>query len=222
LRAATNLLQRILTFKEVYEQFVSPYLRNHRVDWDNHSEDVCYITPDEVLRRGAPQGAIEHEKKLELQTWVEKHAYRSPYHCSKVCEYEGYGDQLLEPVQRMNGVEGDKGEEGRPEGPPTTEDEKEEMDTIGEPDESDLNGQEWENSDNAKVLPPKNIGKDRKCFQWRYHEGVCCTSKHFSLGRPQRVKPGLQKWHSGWYIQGIQEWIKEAGECKEVLWAKAE
>jgi hypothetical protein len=59
---------------------------------------------------------------------------------------------------------------------------------------------------------------NRKCFQWRYHDGVCCTSKSFKLGTPRRAAQDEPEWHSGWYMKGIEDWIESKGECKEVAW----
>jgi hypothetical protein len=188
-----NSAQGTLIFKEVYEHFIAPHLRNYRVDWDNLSEDVCYISPDPTLRRNAPRRAVDREKKGDKLTPVERNAYRSPYHCSKVCEYEGYEGELPESVNEKNA------------GP-------DDFDDPGDEEAETEQGRE-----NKKPLR-KKLGGDRQCFQWLCHQGVCCTAQYFTLGRPKRVKPGILKWHAGWYVQGVQEWIEAAGECKDVLW----
>jgi len=58
----------------------------------------------------------------------------------------------------------------------------------------------------------------RKCFQYRYHKGVCCTSQSFKLGRSKGPDPeNEERWHSGWYLKGIKDWILAMGDC-EVAW----
>lgn len=78
--------------------------------------------------------------------------------------------------------------------------------------------------------------KSRKCFQWRYRDGVCCTSRSFRLGAPRhatweereaaKARPGDKggdrgeddvRWHSGWHVDGIRDWVDAMGEC-EVKW----
>ncbi|KAG7118274.1 hypothetical protein HYQ44_005417 [Verticillium longisporum] len=65
---------------------------------------------------------------------------------------------------------------------------------------------------------------DRRCFQYRYHNGICCTSRSFKLGAPRREAKGnkidkpTDVWHSGWHLQGIEDWIKAKGECDEPRW----
>ena len=58
----------------------------------------------------------------------------------------------------------------------------------------------------------------RQCFQWRFHEGVCCTGKSFSLGAPKREKDPEKKWTSGWFVDGINDWIEAKGECHGPSW----
>jgi hypothetical protein len=206
--------------KELYEQFVAPHLRNYRPDWDNFSEDVCYISPDPFLRSKAAPSAIKHEKKPEQQTWVEENAHRSPYHCSKVCEYEGYKGELPEPGDNTAEPD-DMEEEGETQDKmmrdsTSTQDKMEDSGNQDEPE--DLSLKKFKRKTQAKEPPRKNLGQNRKCFQWRYHGGVCCTNRHFTLGKPKKVKSGSWKHYSGWYLEGIQEWIEAAGECKDVMW----
>lgn len=59
--------------------------------------------------------------------------------------------------------------------------------------------------------------RSRKCFQWRYNQGACCTSRSFKLGKP-RHEPDEGKWSSGWFVRGINDWVQERGECTEVEW----
>ena len=54
----------------------------------------------------------------------------------------------------------------------------------------------------------------RRCFQWRYHKDVCCIARSFKLGKPRREEKPEEKWTSGWFIQGINDWIEAKGECQ--------
>jgi hypothetical protein len=60
--------------------------------------------------------------------------------------------------------------------------------------------------------------KDRKCFQWRYNRGACCTSRSFKLGKPRKEGREEDKWTSGWFTQGINDWIDTQDACDEPAW----
>lgn len=78
-----------------------------------------------------------------------------------------------------------------------------------------------EGSEAIRMQSPqkRQLVEERQCFQHRYHEGVCCTSKSFKLGAPKTVgAPEEEKWYSGWYLKGIEDWISAAGECGEPFW----
>lgn len=50
------------------------------------------------------------------------------------------------------------------------------------------------------------------CFSWRYREGRCCTSDKFRLGYPVSAKKEVNA-TSGWFVEGINRWIEEDGQC---------
>ena len=60
--------------------------------------------------------------------------------------------------------------------------------------------------------------KDRSCFQWRYNRGACCVSRSFKLGRPRREDKEEDKWTSGWFVNGIEDWIEARAQCEKVDW----
>lgn len=63
----------------------------------------------------------------------------------------------------------------------------------------------------------------RKCFQWSWNDGVCCTSGSFKLGEPRDQNDDPNKrWTSGWYLKGISDWIDAKGNCTEIAWRKPE
>lgn len=63
---------------------------------------------------------------------------------------------------------------------------------------------------------------ERTCFQWRYYMGKCCVSDTFSMGYPSsKYEEGDIT--SGWFVEGIEEWIDEFGQCDEgIKWMEAE
>ncbi|KAJ3490757.1 hypothetical protein NLG97_g5724 [Lecanicillium saksenae] len=64
--------------------------------------------------------------------------------------------------------------------------------------------------------------EDRNCFSWRYREGKCCISDTIRLGYPVRAKNEGDA-TSGWFVDGIERWIAEHGQCSEgTEWVKAE
>ena len=56
--------------------------------------------------------------------------------------------------------------------------------------------------------------KGRRCFQWRYNKNVCCTASSFKLGKPKVESNKEDRWMSGWFVDGINDWIKAKGDCK--------
>jgi hypothetical protein len=57
----------------------------------------------------------------------------------------------------------------------------------------------------------------RKCFQWKYENGVCFTSPTFTFGNPtQEPKEGdgdEGAVTSGWFVKGIHDWVDAMGHC---------
>lgn len=63
---------------------------------------------------------------------------------------------------------------------------------------------------------------NRRCFQWKYEDGVCWTSPHFTLGTPSPPKVDNEEEGedgdgevvtSGWFVKGITDWIDAMGDC---------
>ncbi|KAK2589898.1 hypothetical protein QQS21_012425 [Conoideocrella luteorostrata] len=75
---------------------------------------------------------------------------------------------------------------------------------------------------------------NRRCFQWKYEDGVCCTSPHFRLGNPIPPKEKKERDSnekedkeeedeedeenedavvSGWFVKGISDWVNTMGDC---------
>lgn len=90
-------------------------------------------------------------------------------------------------------------------------------------EEFDHLGTDLERSDFVKAKYDEKEGdvdfkKDRKCFQWRYHKGICCTSRSFKFGKPRPEKEKNERWTSGWFVQGIHDWVEARGECDSIAW----
>ncbi|KAI2624067.1 glycosyltransferase family 31 protein [Xylaria nigripes] len=160
----TRKTDRILMIRDLYDSLIAPKMQETRENWDNLSDDVCYINPDPEAQERADGSARDHQKNEDEMSEIEKEAWKSPENCAKVCESE------------------------IPEG---------------------------DADDREKQL-------NRSCFQYRWHDEVCCTARSFKLGQP-KTKPADEddvkaKWTSGWYMKGIHDWIDAAGECKEPAW----
>ncbi|KAK9445609.1 glycosyltransferase family 31 [Metarhizium brunneum] len=57
---------------------------------------------------------------------------------------------------------------------------------------------------------------NRRCFQWKYDNGVCFTSPTFTLGGPiQEAEEGKdgEVVTSGWFVKGIADWVDAMGNC---------
>ncbi|KAM3521592.1 hypothetical protein MY4038_008977 [Beauveria bassiana] len=61
----------------------------------------------------------------------------------------------------------------------------------------------------------KPISNQRHCFSWRYREGKCCTSDSFKLGYPVGGAKKEPDATSGWFVEGIDRWIKDHGQCPD-------
>ncbi|KAM0519480.1 hypothetical protein ACHAPE_003654 [Trichoderma viride] len=175
----TRTNKDLMQIREMYYAFFAPKMVQHRKDWDNLSDDTCYIGPDDESQKKAPHAAKDRQKKEEDKNAVQKNAHSSPAACAKVCESEG----LDIPANQF-----------------------EKLDT--ETDRSQLIRSKYD-----EKTGDKGFKKDRKCFQWRFQKGVCCTSKSFKLGKPKREKEDKDKMTSGWFVRGINDWIETQGEC---------
>ncbi|KAI0402510.1 glycosyltransferase family 31 protein [Xylaria palmicola] len=158
----TRKSDRILMIKDLYESLIAPKMQEIRENWDNGSDDVCYLNPAPEAQEHADSEARDRQKKEEEMSEIEKVAWKSPKNCARVCETEI-------------------------------------------PEDSD----------------DREKNQKRSCFQYRWHDEVCCTSRSFKLGEP-KPKPAddnkKARWTSGWYMKGIQDWIDAMGECKEPAW----
>lgn len=163
---------------------MAPHLVSFRGDWDNGSDDTCYIGPEDEQQKRAPDHEKGRQKKQNEKNVIERSAHNSAAACSKVCEAAGL----------------------------------------------DINEEEYESLDSdvmrglhihdkyAERRNDKKFRKKRDCFQWKYNKGVCCTSRSFKLGKPKRENNKEDKWTSGWFVKGINDWIDAKGDCDKVAW----
>ncbi|KOS20337.1 hypothetical protein ESCO_006230 [Escovopsis weberi] len=188
----TRINKDFIQIKDIYEAFFAPRLVQYRTEWDNLSEDTCYIAPDEEAQKKADQSSKKKQLEEKKKSFVEKNAHSSAAACAKVCESEGLiDDDSKAGFKGLNADEYDKAD---------TETARSKM--IAAAYES-------------KLKKDPGFGKKRKCFQWRYHRnGVCCTAKTFKHGVPKRGKEkDVPEWTSGWFVRGIKEWTKQQGKC---------
>lgn len=192
--------------KDLYHAFIANKMVNYRAHWDNLSDDVCYIDPDPAIFNHLDEKMKRRQKKPSEMNRIEREAHKSVAHCSRVCEYEGLPVDYPE-----NGVE-------------EPQEWAQQHGLVGDQDTSP-SSQILEPRDTSTSPPkPRMHPLNRRCFQYRYHNGVCCTSRSFKLGAPHRdAKANMPDkpenvWHSGWYLQGINDWIAAKGECREPKW----
>lgn len=176
----TRKKQAIVQIKDMYQAFFAPHLKAHRLDWDNLSEDTCYIGPEREDQDRAGGGERDRQKEEFSKNAIEKRAHMSAAACAKVCESAGLDFSDEEIAAFPNEAERDKFIRGK-------YDEK-------------AGDTEWH--------------KERRCFQWRYHNGACCTASSFKFGTPREESNKDERWLSGWFVDGINDWIDAVGECK--------
>ncbi|EQK99937.1 glycosyltransferase family 31 [Ophiocordyceps sinensis CO18] len=182
-----------IQIRDLYHQFFAPNLVPTRDAWDNLSQDVCYIAPDTKSQDEADQDFKAVQKNQPAKTPVERDAHTSPAACAAVCEAAGLDVPERDWAAR------------------TTDDARAEL-------LAELYGAKSAAHDESAAAFHKN----RRCFQWRHHRGVCCTAESFKLGRPRRGDDkGGGPWTSGWFVRGINDWIKAKGEC-DVRWQEPE
>ncbi|ROT41193.1 hypothetical protein SODALDRAFT_322382 [Sodiomyces alkalinus F11] len=230
----TRLDNSTILMKDLYYAFIANKMINYRAHWDNLSDDVCYIDPDPAIFNHLDDKMKRRQKKRSDLNRIEKEAHKSVAHCAKVCEYEGLP---VDPVEneaenpdiwtQQHGLHGDQDANSAPRNNPT---EGEAAGASGSPslvNSNDPGAQQkgtLEPRDSIEPPRPRIHPLDRKCFQYRYHKGVCCTSRSFKLGVPRRdAKAHLPDkledvWQSGWHLQGISDWIAAKGECREPKW----
>ncbi|CAG9999478.1 unnamed protein product, partial [Clonostachys byssicola] len=174
---ASNLL-----IKDTFHEFVEPHLAPTRQDWDNMSDDLCFIGPDDKSQARASQKDRSRQKPEEEKTVVERRAHMSPAACANICESQG----LDVPEDEYNSLNSERmrGELLR---------------TLYDERQGDA-----------------GFHGNRTCFQWRYNRGACCVSRTFKLGGP-KAEP-QENWMSGWFVRGIEDWVKTRGQCKGAEW----
>ncbi|OTB16748.1 glycosyltransferase family 31 protein [Daldinia sp. EC12] len=152
----TDVSTRVLLIRDLYDGLIRPKMQVSRENWDNLSDDVCYLNPDPEAQQRADGHSRDRQKKGEDMNDIEKEAWKSWENCAKVCESQD---------------------------------------------------------------------RNRSCFQYRWHDEVCCTAKSFKLGAPKMPPDNgdsKAKWVSGWHLKGINDWIDAMGECKKPAWKTPE
>ncbi|RGP64069.1 glycosyltransferase family 31 [Fusarium longipes] len=165
--------------REMYHEFWGPKLKSEQDEWDNLSDDVCYIGFGSEAQAKASDHQKNRQRKESEKNAVEQQAHRSKEHCAKVCESDGLGIS--------------------------------ENDYYSLKDDNERNKM-IKNRYNQKRRD-KNWNTSRRCFQWRYHNNVCCVAKSFKRGKPRKEQKPEEKWTSGWFVQGINDWIDAKGDC---------
>ncbi|KAI1085139.1 glycosyltransferase family 31 protein [Whalleya microplaca] len=201
----TRKTDNVLLIKDLYDGLIRPKMQVSRENWDNLSDDVCYLNPDPGAQQRADTQSRERQKKESDLNSVEKEAWRSWEHCAKVCasedvpEDEDWGQHEIMTRQQDE---------------PVTS-----SDTVGAEDTSPSHAparEGWKKSMKEKK-------RNRSCFQYSWHDEVCCTAKSFKLGSPKSAPPNNDQkmmWRSGWHLKGINDWIDAMGECKKPAWVK--
>ncbi|KAI0896669.1 glycosyltransferase family 31 protein [Annulohypoxylon nitens] len=203
----TRTADSTLLIRDLYEGLIRPKMQVARQNWDNLSDDVCYINRDPKAQQRADGSLRDRQKDENDMNDVEKEAWKSPENCAKVC---GSQDVPDEEEWDLHGVVGRNSND-----PSTANDTEVAEDTSP----SDAAAREaWKNSMNEKK-------RNRSCFQYRWHEEVCCTAKSFKLGAPKAAPDDDNpngKWVSGWHLKGINDWIDAMGECTKPEWKSPE
>lgn len=177
---ANTRTQSTIQYRHLYHQFFEPHIAYFRKNWDNLSNGVCYISPQDQ-NRVSP--SIKSQQKPESEkNIVEKYAHRSAAACAKVCEAEGL--DISDAEFSSLGTEMERGKFVR-------------------------------EKYNEKAKSNTLFKLNRRCFQWKYDRGVCCTSSTFSLGGPtEGAKDDVNDVvTSGWFVQGINDWVDTMGNC---------
>lgn len=198
--------------KDLYLSLVAPKMQTQRQNWDNLSDDICYINPDKEAQTRASEHERSRQKKNEEMTPTEREAWRSSTHCARVCGAEGgpTEDKLIP----------------REETPPLDPNVKEGENTEMADDRGNLEDSARITKSHAPLETVMNKRvKTPTCFQYRWHDEVCCTARSFKLGVPKPITvrdKEINKWVSGWDMKAISEWIGAMGECKHIAWKTPE
>ena len=199
--------------KDLFDALIAPKMQDVRHNWDNLSDDVCYINPDPAAQARAEGGLRDRQKKPEDMTHVEKEAWKSPEHCAKVCQEEDVPEDWELDVAAQKVVPRDPSRNGED---AASANDTEKAEDTGPSDASAR--QAWH-----KAMAEKK--RNRTCFQYRWHDEQCCTARSFKLGAPKSA-PGegndRARWVSGWDLKGINDWIDATGECTKPNWKTPE
>ncbi|KAF5018536.1 hypothetical protein F66182_9470 [Fusarium sp. NRRL 66182] len=168
-----------IQIREMYHEFWAPNLEPEHEEWDNLSDDVCYIGFEAEAQAKANDHQRSRQRKENEKNPMEQRAHHSKELCAKVCEGEGL-DISEEEYYSLK-------------------DDKERNEMIKSRYDQKKGNKEWHAS--------------RRCFQWRYHNNVCCIARSFKRGKPRKEQKQEEKWTSGWYVQGINDWIDAKGDC---------
>ncbi|KAF5967320.1 glycosyltransferase family 31 [Fusarium coicis] len=175
----TRQKKGFIQIREMYHQFWAPQLEAEHDEWDNLSDDVCYIGFGPEAQGKASDHEKGRQKKENEKNAIEQHAHRSKEHCAMVCEAENLD--------------------------------------ISEDDYYNLKDDKGRNEMIRSRYSQKKGNKEwhagRRCFQWRYHNNVCCIARSFKRGKPRKEQKPEEKWTSGWFVQGINDWIDAKGDC---------
>lgn len=205
----TRKTDQTLMIKDLYHGLIAPKMQVRRKDWDNLSDDVCYINPNIDVQLRTDSLLLDRQKKFEEQNEIEKEAWKSPEHCSRVCKDQDVPDEELEPGEKIVPRRDELTDSA-------TANDTEKAEDTGPSDAAARDA--W----HKEMLERK---KNRTCFQYRWHDDVCCTSRSFKLGapksRPADDKPKA-RWTSGWDLKGINDWIEATGDCTKVAWKTPE
>ncbi|EMT63694.1 hypothetical protein FOC4_g10013940 [Fusarium odoratissimum] len=175
----TRQKQGFIQIREMYHQFWAPQLEAEHDEWDNLSDDVCYIGFGPEAQGKATDHQKGRQRKENEKNAIEQHAHRSKEHCAMVCEAENL-DISEDDYYNLK-------------------DDKERNEMIRTRYSQKKGNKEWHTG--------------RRCFQWRYHNNVCCIARSFKRGKPRKEQKPEEKWTSGWFVQGINDWIDAKGDC---------
>lgn len=79
-------LRRPLILKDIYDEFVSPYLLPLREDWDNRADNRFYLDTETDPNRNWDDWYVKRTKKPEEFNDYEKVAHRSAEDCDRACK----------------------------------------------------------------------------------------------------------------------------------------
>lgn len=86
---------------------------------------------------------------------------------------------------------------------------------VSEEDKSELEKKAHEGFDDCA----RACEEHEECFQFVWQDDCCGMKRSFKLGRPvKREEEEKMRAKSGWDVAKIKKWVKDQGECKEVIW----